>query len=116
MSVPIAVILRFKGDPDDLLGRFEQARKSWIEAQDDGYEPPVLFAVFKEKEGIVVVNGWENARDHRAFGEQMGPHLQAVGMGRPDHIEHLKIARLGWDRPPAGPPRSASAPCCDAGP
>ncbi len=45
MSDPIAVILRFNGDPDDLLGRFGQARKSWIEAQDDGWNPPIFFAI-----------------------------------------------------------------------
>lgn len=51
-------------------------------------------------EGIVVVDGWENARDHRAFGERMGAHLQAVGMGKPDGLEHLRIARLGWGPAP----------------
>jgi hypothetical protein len=47
MSNPIAVILRFNGDPDDLLGRFEQARKSWIETQGDGNNPPTFFAICK---------------------------------------------------------------------
>jgi hypothetical protein len=26
----------------------------------------------------------------------MGPHLEAVGMGMPDHLEHLWIEKLGW--------------------
>jgi hypothetical protein len=38
----LAVIIRFKGDPDDLLERFERARQMWIEAQDGDYEPPAL--------------------------------------------------------------------------
>lgn len=102
MSDPIAVIVRFNGDPDDLLGRFEQARKSWIEAQDDGYNPPAFYAVCKTAEGIVVVDGWETDEDHKAFGHRMGPHLQAVGMGMPHDSEHLWIAKLGWDSVPAG--------------
>ena len=39
MADPIAVIIRFSGEPDDLLERFEQARRLWIEAQDADYEP-----------------------------------------------------------------------------
>jgi len=27
----------------------------------------------------------------------MGPHLQAVGMGMRDHIERLRIEKLGWN-------------------
>jgi hypothetical protein len=27
----------------------------------------------------------------------MGPHPQAVGMGTPEHIERLRIEKLGWD-------------------
>lgn len=99
MADPIAVIVRFNGDPDDLFERFEQARKSWVEAQDD-YNPPVFYAVCKDDEGIVLIDGWETDADHKAFGERMGPHLQSAGMGSPDHLEHLWIGKLGWE--PAG--------------
>jgi hypothetical protein len=34
---------------------------------------------------------------HKAFGRNMGPHLEAVGMGSPDHLEHLWVEKLGWD-------------------
>ncbi len=94
MSDPIAVIIRFNGDSDDLLGRFEQARRSWTEAQDDGYNPPAFFAVCRAKEGIVIVTGWQAEEDHKAFREQMGAHLEAAGMGRPDAHEHLAIATV----------------------
>ena len=30
MSDPIAVLIRFSGDPDDLVARFERAIKSWM--------------------------------------------------------------------------------------
>lgn len=94
MSNPIAVIIRFNGDPPDLLGRFEQAWKSWTEAQGDGYKPPAFFATCQADEGIVVLSGWENEEAHKAFRTQIGPHLQAAGMGKPDDHEHLRIARL----------------------
>lgn len=97
MSNPIAVILRFKGDPDDLLGRFEQALKSWTESHDDGYNPPTFFAICRAKAGIVLVTGWATEEDHKAFRRQMMPHLQTAGIGRPEAHEHLEIARLGWD-------------------
>src|SRR5688572_5938274 len=96
MQDPIAVIVRFYGDPDDLLDRFERARQSWVDAQTD-YKPPVFYAVCKDEKGIVLIDGWETDADHKAFGRNMGPHLEAAGMGNPDHLEHLWISRLGWE-------------------
>src|SRR5687768_6968974 len=97
MADPIAVIVRFTGDPDDLFERFERARQLWIEAQGDSYEPPVFYALCKTEEGIVLVDGWKTDAAHKSFGEHMGPHLEAVGMSSPDHLEHLWISKLGWD-------------------
>jgi hypothetical protein len=97
MSDPIAVIIRFNGDADDLSARFERARQSWIEAQDGGYSPPAFYAVCKTDDGIVIVDGWDTDADHKAFGRNMGPHLESVGMGMPDHLEHLPIDKLGWE-------------------
>ena len=110
MSNPIAVVLRFNGDPDDLLGRFEQARKSWIEAPGGGYMPPIFFAICKADEGIVLITGWEADEDHKAFRRQMMPHLQVAGVSRPEAHEHLEIARLGWDPARAGRSRGVRAP------
>jgi len=42
MSDPIAVIMRFHGDPADLIDRFERARRLWIDAQGEGYGPPLF--------------------------------------------------------------------------
>jgi hypothetical protein len=97
MAVPIAVLIRFNGDPDDLLERFERARLLWIEAQADGYERPVFYAACKTDEGIAIVSGWANAPAHRAFGQGIEPHIHAVGLGKPDRIERLRIDKLGWD-------------------
>jgi hypothetical protein len=97
MADPIAVIVRFKGDPDDLFERFERARQLWIEAQDGTYDPPAFYALCKDDDGIVLVDGWETDAAHKAFGRQMGPHLEAVGLDGPDHLEHLWISKLGWD-------------------
>jgi hypothetical protein len=59
MADPIAAIIRFSGDPDDLFERFERARRLWIEAQDGDYSRPAFYAACKTDEGIVIVNGWE---------------------------------------------------------
>lgn len=100
MSNPIAVILRFKGDPDDLLGRFEQALRSLSEARYDGTRP-AFFAICKSEEGIALISGWGAEEDHKAFRKQIMSHLQAAGVSRPDVHEQLGIAQLGWE--PARP-------------
>ena len=97
MSDPIAVIVRFDGDPDELLERFERARRLWIDAQDATYSRPVFYAACKTDTGIAIVNGWETEAAHQAFAHRMRPHLEAVGMGTPNHLEHLQVDRLGWD-------------------
>ena len=96
MSDPVAVILRFKGDSHDLLEGFEQARRSWIEDQDDGFKPPAFFVMCATEEGITVITGWDTDEDHRAFAHGMGPRLERAGAPRPDGHEHLRIAKLGW--------------------
>ena len=110
MSEPIAVIVRFDGDPDDLSERFERARRLWIEAQDGDYSRPPFYAACKRREhprggprarqtetGIVVVTVWETEAAHNAFLHRLRPHLDAVGMAMPDRLEHLPIGQLGWD-------------------
>ena len=97
MADPIAVIIRFRGDPEDLLERFERARQMWVEAQGGDYERPIFYAACKTDKGIDVVSAWQTAVAHRAFGQQLHTHIDAVGMGRPDQIERLRIEQLGWD-------------------
>jgi hypothetical protein len=96
MADPIAVIIRFSGDPDDLLERFERARQAWTNAQEDDYERPVFYAACKADEGIAIVTGWRTAVAHRAFGQGLHTHIHAVGMDTPDQIERMRIAKLGW--------------------
>jgi hypothetical protein len=97
MADPIAVTIRFTGDPDDLVDRFESARQLWIKAQDDDYERPIFYAACKTDEGIAIVNCWDSAAAHRAFGQGMHPQIAAVGMSPPDQIERMRIGKLGWD-------------------
>jgi hypothetical protein len=97
MADPIAVILRFKGDADDLLERFERARGRWIEAQPADYDLPAFYAACTTDDGIVIVTGWETEAAHQAFGHRIRPHLDAVGLQRPDRLERLSIEKLGWD-------------------
>jgi hypothetical protein len=96
LSDPTAVILRFNGDPDDLLERFENARQLWIDAH-AGYEPPTFYAACMRKEGIVIVTSWPTNEAHKAFGPAICLHLEAVGMKPPEAHEHLRIQKLGWD-------------------
>jgi hypothetical protein len=97
MADPIAVIIRFSGDPDDVLERFERARQMWSEAQDDDYERPVFYAACRTDDGIAIVNCWQSAVAHRAFGQGLHPHVEAAGLGTPDGIERMRVAKLGWD-------------------
>jgi len=94
---PIAVIIRFGGDTDNLLERFERARQAWIEAQDDDYQRPIFYAACKTDKGIAVFTVWERAIAHRAFGQGLHPRIDAVGMGTPEQIERMRIEKLGWD-------------------
>jgi hypothetical protein len=97
MAEPLAVIIRFTGDSDDLLERFERARRMWIEAQDGDYQRPLFYAACRTDSGIAVLNVWENAPAHRAFGQGLHTHIGAAGMNKPDQIERIPVTRLGWD-------------------
>ena len=101
MRDPIAVIIRFKGAPDDLLERFETARQMWIGARVHDYERPVFYAACKTEEGIAIVTGWESAPSHRAFGQGMHGPIDAAGLPAVDGIERMRIEKLGWDDVPS---------------
>jgi hypothetical protein len=93
----IAVQIHFEGDPDDLLDRFERARRQWAEALDDDYERPAFYAACKTSEGVAIVTAWESAIAHRAFGQGIEPYVHEVGLGRPARVERMRIEKLGWD-------------------
>ncbi len=96
-EAPIAVIVRFNGDADELYAGFEKARQQWIVARrESGYNPPNFYAVAKTDDGIVLVDCFDNDDDHKEFGENMGEYLDAAGMPAPDHLEHLEVSKLGW--------------------
>jgi hypothetical protein len=97
MVVPIAVIIRFRGAPNDLLQRFERARQMWIDAQEGDYERPAFYAACRTDDGIAIVTAWESAIAHRAFGQGLHSHIEAVGLPAPDRIERMRIEKLGWD-------------------
>ena len=99
----LAVIIRFSGDPDELFGRFEQARRMWIEAETADYERPVFYATCRADDGIAIITVWRNAVAHRAFGQGLHAHINAVGLRAPDRIERMRIEDLGWSEPGARP-------------
>ena len=97
MADPLAVIIRFTGDPDDLFEGFERARRSWIEGRAGDYERPLFYAASKTDEGLAVLSVWQTAVAHRAFGQGLHAHIDAAGMANPDRIERMRVEKLGWD-------------------
>ena len=97
MATPLAVLIHFEGDPDELVERFERARRRWVEAQEDSYYAPAFYAACKRDDGIVVITAWEDAIAHRAFGQGIENHVHDAGLGRPTRIERMRIETLGWD-------------------
>jgi hypothetical protein len=97
MAVPIAVIIRFSGDPDELLARFEQARLLWVDSKGSDYERPTFYAACRTDDGIAIVNVWHDARAHRAFGQGLHAQIDGLGLDEPDRVERMRVERLGWD-------------------
>jgi hypothetical protein len=97
MAKQLAVIIRFTGDPDDLLERFERTRRLWIDDQEPDYERPAFYAACNTDDGSAIMSAWESAIGHRAFGQGLHGHIEAVGLSLPDRIERMRIERLGWD-------------------
>jgi hypothetical protein len=44
MASLLAVLIHFEGEPDELLERFERARRRGVEAQEDSYDAPAFYA------------------------------------------------------------------------
>ncbi|MBS1895352.1 MAG: hypothetical protein JST59_28970 [Actinobacteria bacterium] len=79
MPDPVAMILHLAGDPDEVLERFEEARRPWIAAEGDGYDPPAFYAACRTQDGIVV-SAWDSEEAHSRFGRGIRPHLKAAGL------------------------------------
>lgn len=62
MAKQVAVIIRFTGDPDDLLERLERTRRLWIDDQEPDYERPAFYAACKTDDGIAIVSLGERDR------------------------------------------------------
>lgn len=96
MSDPVMAILRWDGDPETTLERYERAVAEWRERFGDQSSGPVhAVAGRDERGGLVVVNVSPTDRDHLHFGRNMGDPLAAVGLPTPD-VEHVSVRRLGW--------------------
>jgi len=96
MSNPVMAILRWEGDPDTALERYERAVAAWRETFGDLSSGPLhAIAGRSERGGLVVVNVFSTDGDHLAFGRNMGDPLAAVGLPTPD-VEHVSVRRLGW--------------------
>lgn len=96
MSDLAAMILRFEGDPDDLLQRYQTARGRWLETRDPDCDPPTLHAILRAKDAIVIINGCANSEQAHQFGRAMGACMKQAGL-RPAGHERFRIEKLGWD-------------------
>jgi hypothetical protein len=91
------VLLRFGGDADDLLPRYLAAASRWRKDEaNKGFAAPLIAAHMKTGDGLLVMNLFRNDEEHKNFGFNMGPHLEAEGLTRP-WVEHFPVAALGWD-------------------
>ena len=104
MGKPVMAILRWDGDPDTTLERYERAVAAWRETFGEQSSGPLhAIAGRSERGGLVVVNVFETNRDHLAFGRNMGEPLASVGLPTPD-VEHASVRRLGWPERAEGEP------------
>ena len=91
------VLLRFGGDADDLLPRYLAAANRWrTDESSEGFEGPLMAAHMKTGDGLLVMNLFSTDEEHKNFGLNMGPHLEAEGLTRP-WVEHFPVAKLGWN-------------------
>jgi hypothetical protein len=97
MADPLAVVIRFKGDVEELSEACERLRRAWIDAQDGDYDRPLFYAVCRTREGIEILSAWSTTAAHRAFGQGLHTGIEAAGMPMPDEIERMPIVKLGWD-------------------
>jgi hypothetical protein len=91
----VMVILRFPGEVDELLERWERAVQRWQELYPDS-RLPASIASEAENGGLVVVNVFGSDEDHLRFGQKMGTPLREVGLDTPG-MEHLAVRRIDWD-------------------
>jgi hypothetical protein len=96
MADPIAVVIRFSGDPMICSSASSVPASTGSTRKRATMSPPLFYAVRKTDEGIAVVSAWQTAVAHRAFSQQLHAHIDAVGIGHPDQIERMPIDKLGW--------------------
>lgn len=95
MSDPMTVIIKFSGDPEQLLPRYKQLTSEW--ATGDAEQPLYAFTA-PSPEGLVAVNVWTDS-GHAAFGQDIRHRLERHGLPMPAEIEHLPTTTIGWNWP-----------------
>ncbi len=98
MTEPAMVIIRFAGDADEVLPRWEQAVRLWQEEFGSTYKLPATVVAAGENGELVVVNVFATDQDHLNFGQNMGGPMTAVGLTDPfAALEHLPVRKIDWD-------------------
>ena len=79
MAEPVMVILRFAGDVEEVLPRWEQAVKLWQEQFGSEYRLPATVVAEGENGELVVVNVFATDQDHRTSGRTWVARWRLLG-------------------------------------
>jgi len=92
-----ATIVRFPGNPDDLIPRYAEGLRRFSAAHPD-IRPETMFLGRSDAtpNALVVVLLWPPGVDHGVLGGFLLPHLKELGLERPS-VDHLTVGTVGFD-------------------
>ncbi len=92
-----ATIVRFPGNPDDLIPRYAEGLRRFSVAH-PGIRPATIFLGRSDvtENALVVVVLWPQGIDHGVLGDFLLPQLKELGLERPS-VDHLAVETVGFD-------------------
>jgi hypothetical protein len=92
-----ATIVRFAGDPDQLMPRYAEGLRRFAAAHPTLRPQTIFVARSDESPGaLVAVVLWPEGVDHGTLGGFLIPQLKELGLERPT-VEHLSAVGVGFD-------------------
>ena len=104
------VTIRYAGDVDELLPKWERAVELWKSEFGDRFAAPGTVVAKGENGDLVIVNVFPDDEAHTSFGRNLGGPLEAVGLSRTrTRAPRGAESRLGFVAPRRAPamPREA---------
>jgi quinol monooxygenase YgiN len=94
--VAVIAVFRVKGDPDELLAKFEQAIP---EIEDSAHGVPQVHVTARTDDGIVIYDVWDSHGDIAQFTENpdFQKAIEAVDLPQPE-VAVYEVHRIGWSR------------------